>query len=473
MAEVPDGSAAPAAPGPTAPGARAGPAAYKPFRRIVWPFAIAETLVWACYYYSFPALLQEWEADLGFSKTTLTGAFTLSLIVAAVLAPMAGRQIDHGRGRIVFAGGAVLAASCLLLLSQVTEIWQFYAVWIGIGVGMAGSLYEPCFAILTYSMGNHARRAIILVTLAAGFAGTVSFPSAHVLTGLFGWRGTVIVFAVVVLVVCVPLILYGCHYAAHNARASAPRASSNARQAMGVMRTATFWMIGIAFTLLALDHGLIVSHMLPILADRGLGEDLAVFAASMFGPMQVAGRLAMIAAERHVSVLAICCACFISMTLAGTRRFLLDLGGDADRAVRDPPGRRGRRPQYHSANGCRRIARTQGFRRDLRHAGRRFRRRLGLRADHRILGLADWWLRPGAFADHWHSDGGAAVDRWGLAHAASLDRLGMRRAFLDKPRAYETIPNARIDGHHQHYRRPDGNQGFCPGRHNILDVLLT
>lgn len=301
--------------------APAGSGAASPFRRIVWPFAIAETLVWACYYYSFPALLPTWEADLGFSKTTLTGAFTLSLIVAAVLAPMAGRQIDHGRGRLVFAGGAILAASMLLMLSQVTQVWQFYVVWIGIGIGMAGSLYEPCFAILTHSMGAQARRAIILVTLAAGFAGTVSFPSAHILTGEFGWRGTVTVFALVVLVVCVPLILYGCHYAADNAKASAPRASSNARQAMAVMRTATFWMIGVAFTLLALDHGLIVSHMLPILADRGLGEDLAVFAASMFGPMQVAGRLAMIAAERHVSVLAICCACFLSMSLAGTAVF--------------------------------------------------------------------------------------------------------------------------------------------------------
>jgi MFS family permease len=273
------------------------PGSTAPFSRIVWPFAIAETLVWACYYYSFPALLPTWEVELGFSKTELTGAFTLSLIVSAVLAPMAGRQIDHGRGRIVFAGGAVLAAGMLFLLAQVTEVWQFYAVWVGIGVGMAGSLYEPCFAIITHSMGSQARRAIILVTLAAGFAGTVSFPSAHILTGLFGWRVTVIVFALVV-------------------------ASSNARQAMGVTRTLTFWMIAIAFSLLALDHGLILSHLLPILANRGLSQDMAVFAASMIGPMQVAGRLAMIAAERHVSVLAICCACFISMSLAGTAIYL-------------------------------------------------------------------------------------------------------------------------------------------------------
>ena len=48
------------------------------FRRIVWPLAVAETLVWAALYYSFPALLLEWERNLGWSKTELAGALTLA-----------------------------------------------------------------------------------------------------------------------------------------------------------------------------------------------------------------------------------------------------------------------------------------------------------------------------------------------------------------------------------------------------------
>ena len=96
------------------------------FGRIVFPFALAETLVWAAYFYSFPAFLPIWEAELGFSKANLTGAFTLSLVVSAVLSPTVGRLIDNGNGRAVFAGGAALASAMLCLLSQATEIWQFY-----------------------------------------------------------------------------------------------------------------------------------------------------------------------------------------------------------------------------------------------------------------------------------------------------------------------------------------------------------
>ena len=43
--------------------------------------------------------------------------------------------------------------------------------------------------------------------------------------------------------------------------------------------------------------------------------------ASMIGPMQVAGRLAMMAAERHLSILAISLGCYIAMGLAAGALF--------------------------------------------------------------------------------------------------------------------------------------------------------
>ena len=61
--------------------------------------ALGETLVWAGLFYSFPALLPHWERDLGWSKTTLSGAFTLALVASAAAAPFAGRLVDRGRGR--------------------------------------------------------------------------------------------------------------------------------------------------------------------------------------------------------------------------------------------------------------------------------------------------------------------------------------------------------------------------------------
>ena len=49
---------------------------------------------------------------------------------------------------------------------------------------------------------------------------------------------------------------------------------------------------------------------------RGKSGFSIVLAASMIGPMQVTGRLVMIAVEKHVSTMAICFGCFAAMMVA-------------------------------------------------------------------------------------------------------------------------------------------------------------
>ena len=294
------------------------PAARARFHSIVWPLAIAETIVWAGMYYAFPALLPAWERDLGWSKTELSLAFTLSLVVSASLVPVAGRLIDRGLARAIFTGGAVLGAVLLALLSVVTEPWQFLCVWIGLGVAMSGTLYEACFAVLVRSTGDRARRAITIVSVVAGLAGTVAFPSAHLLAGAFGWRGAVLVFAAVVGGVAAPLIWHACRRAEIQAATHAPEPSASAGQALAVTRSPVFRLLVIAIFLAALDHGMLISHVLPILDDRGVDAGLAVAAASLIGPMQVAGRLVLMATDRFASTVVVASTgCFAMMAIAG------------------------------------------------------------------------------------------------------------------------------------------------------------
>ncbi len=268
-------------------------------------------------YYSFPALLPTWERDLGWSKTELSFAFTGAVLTSASLAPVAGRLIDRGLARVVFTGGTVLGAVLLGLLSTVTEPWQFLCVWVGLGVAMSGTLYEACFAVLIRSTGDRARRAITIVTVVAGLAGTVAFPSAHLLAGALGWRGAVLVFAAVVGVVAAPLVWSACRRAEVQATLHAPEPSANLSQALAVARNPILWLLGGAAFLAALDHGMLISHVLPILDDRGIDAGLAVLVASFIGPMQVAGRLALMATDRFASIATVSVGCFAVMAMAG------------------------------------------------------------------------------------------------------------------------------------------------------------
>lgn len=287
-----------------------------PFRRIVWPLAVAEILVWAAFYYSFPALILIWERDLGWTKTELSGAFTLALLVSAVLAPFVGRLIDRGFAERVFAGGAALGALLLVALSAVTALWQFYLVWLGLGVAMAATLYEACFSVLTCSLGQAAKRAITTVALVAGFAGTVSFPSAHLLSSWFGWRFAVLIFAAAVTLVALPLIIFACRSAGARFDVGVQPASLTFVDAMRVMRLSAFWWLAILFAAVALNHGVLLTHLLAILDGRGIEQNLAVLAAALIGPMQVVGRLLMITLGRHASTLSVFIVCLTATAFA-------------------------------------------------------------------------------------------------------------------------------------------------------------
>ena len=284
--------------------------------------AAGQILVWAGLYYVFPALLLRWELSLGWSKTTLTGAVTLAIIVSGLCAPLAGRQVDRGRGPVMMVGCAIAGAICLFGLSMVTEIWQFYLGCGLIGLALSGCLYEPCFALVTRARGADARHSIIFITLIAGFAGSVSFPAAHALSELGDWRTAMRVFAVAVVLVGAPLLWFGARKLESEAtgRNTEPEPSAD-KPAMPVNRwafmgSAVFWPVAIGFALMAIVHGVTLHHLLSLLDERGIHREVAVLAAAFIGPMQVAGRLALFATGDSLSNHHITMGCFFLMGLS-------------------------------------------------------------------------------------------------------------------------------------------------------------
>lgn len=288
-----------------------------PWRAAVLMLAVAQTVIWAGLYYSFAGLLARWETDLGWSKTELSAALTFALFASAACAPLVGRLIDRGYGRQVLTFGALVGAGLLVALSTVTTQWQFVTVWVLIGCAMATTLYEPCFAFITHHFGMEAKRPITLISLVAGFAGTLSFPTAFAVAEWGGWRVSVLVFAAMIVLVTVPLtwIATGRVAVAMPHEPAVPLPGRSAR-ATDVLRSPVFWLIALAYASVAMNHGVIITHLMPLLAERGLEPQTVVLAASMIGPMQVAGRLAMIAAERHVPIIWITAWAFASMAVA-------------------------------------------------------------------------------------------------------------------------------------------------------------
>ena len=293
-------------------------------RRAIIFLAIGETIYWAGLYYIFAALLVQWEAAEPWPKTQITMAFTGAILMAAIFAPIAGRQIDRGNGPKVLTFAALIGAALVALLPFANSVWMFGAIWLGVGACLGGCLYETCFSLITRTRGDNARRDITLVTLFAGLAGTLSFPLSNAISHAYGWNAAIWTMSGLVALVGVPLVWYATsflekEYQKENAARDdeTKETHSSTFDIRRVLSKPAFWFIAIGFAMLGCNHGVIINHILPILTDRGLTGDAAVLAASMIGPMQVAGRLAMMAAERRVSSHAITSACFVGVACAG------------------------------------------------------------------------------------------------------------------------------------------------------------
>jgi len=68
-----------------------------------------------------------------------------------------------------------------------------------------GREYDAAFAALVQVAPSRGRRCISYLTLFGGFASSIFWPIGHALNGAVGWRHTLLIFAAINLLVCLPL----------------------------------------------------------------------------------------------------------------------------------------------------------------------------------------------------------------------------------------------------------------------------
>jgi MFS family permease len=238
------------------------------------------------------------------SASFVMGGFSLGLLVGGLASPRVGALIDRYGGHAVMPVGSLLGAAGLLALVYGASRAAYLLAWVTLGVAMAASLYDPAFASLGRIFGARARNPITILTLAGGFASTVSWPATHLLLGAFGWRGTYLVYAALLACVAAPLNAF----ALPRVRADPPAvADSSAAAPVKVVPAAglVFGLVVAAFAAYAFVPSALSAHLLAIFTRSGLDVATVVLVGMLFGPSQVAARICELAFARNVHPLAI------------------------------------------------------------------------------------------------------------------------------------------------------------------------
>ena len=260
---------------------------------IVIAVSITETVTWGIIYYGFPVFLRPMEQDLGASRVAITAAFSVGLGVAALAALPVGRWIDRHGGRGLMTAGSCLATVLTFAWGRVQSLPALYAVWLLMGLAMAATLYEPAFAVVVSWFRERRDRALLTVTLVAGFASTVFMPIEAWLLARVGWRSALTILAVVLAVITIPIhaLVLRRGTTTRPVTGGAAVSALPGQTLAEAARTLVFWVLSIAFFIGNFATAAVSVHLIPYLVDRGYSATVAAAIIGWMGAVQVPGRL--------------------------------------------------------------------------------------------------------------------------------------------------------------------------------------
>ena len=159
--------------------------------------------------FTFSIFLEPMSKDLGWSRTVLTGALTVRIITAASLAPLFGVTVDRHGPRLLIMLAAIIGSVAALLISRVTEIWQFYVIFAFVGIsGGAGLGGVVTGATVSKWFVRLRGRALAITTMAGPAPGLFLAPIMTLIVFNQGWRSGWILMSVLFITLLLPVAFF-------------------------------------------------------------------------------------------------------------------------------------------------------------------------------------------------------------------------------------------------------------------------
>jgi len=280
-----------------------------PMVSAVLALGITQITAWGTSYYCLGVLAGPISQDTGWSRGFVFLGFTVALLVMGLVSSAVGRAVDRHGSRAVMTLGTVLVSSGLFALAHVRSEAAYLAVWAFLGLGMRLCLYDAAFAALVQVAPSRGRMAISYLTLFGAFASSVFWVVGHALNEQVGWRQTLVLFALINLVVCLPLHWLGLARRETAEAAAAPTgaaaAGADGPPLEGRTRSVAIVLFALIMSLNGFVFGVISVQLVPLLGAAGLATATAVWVASMKGVAQFAGRVVEILFARNLRAITV------------------------------------------------------------------------------------------------------------------------------------------------------------------------
>lgn len=238
--------------------------------------------------HAFGLFLQPITTDQAWTRETFAFAIALQNLVWGFSQPFTGMMSDRFGARPVVATGAILYGLGLWVMSLVAgEAVFIFGAGVLIGLGLSGTTFPVIFGAISRLVAPQQRSFAMGITMSIGSFGQFAMLpiSLELITGL-EWQSALIVLSI--LAISMFFMAFGIGSASPSTTFVAEDVSF-----MQVLQDAfgmrDFWLLSLGFFACGFQVVFIAVHLPAFLADKGVGNAVAMTVLALIGLVNIAG----------------------------------------------------------------------------------------------------------------------------------------------------------------------------------------
>lgn len=228
--------------------------------------------------------------EFDWSATAGSLGFAVAWLSRSVFSPLSGFSYGKFGTRIVTVSGSFILALGLLLSSSMDSQWE-YALYFGVVVSAGTTALSMSHSILIPRWFTHNRGfAMGIVSTAYGLGPLVFFPLINVLIDSLGWRTTLNVYALTLVIFGIIALLTIRN--TPSIQFDDPVAAQDPPQSWSLIDALTgkrFWALGTMYVAGFLGYQMLVAHQVAYVEAAGIERGVIVSALSFMGGLTLIG----------------------------------------------------------------------------------------------------------------------------------------------------------------------------------------
>jgi len=249
-------------------------------------------------YFGMSAFFPSFEREFGWSRTAISGAFSLARIESGILGPIEGYFVDRFGPRRIMYIGIVICTLGFFSLSFVNSLPMLYvAIVLGIVLGSSLGYHMPISLLIAKIFHQRRSLAFGIFRMGPGLSGLI-VPLVGAMIVWWGWRSAAVISGSVLFAASLPIAylinkVADAEERAGELAAAAAEHKGAARRAADpqftlkeVLHLKAFWFLSVAMALRHMVTEGVSVHFVILLVDRGWSTEAA---SSLLGLSAVIG----------------------------------------------------------------------------------------------------------------------------------------------------------------------------------------